>query len=62
MIKIEELKVCATINRAASVKKDKKGASYLSCGVVLPITGKNGETKELFINVCSKPMLHNLPS
>ena len=44
MIKIEELKVCATINRAASVKKDKKGASYLSCGVVLPITGKNGET------------------
>ena len=30
MIKIEELKVCATINRAASVKKDKKGASYLS--------------------------------
>ena len=34
MIKIEELKVCATINRAASVKKDKKGASYLSCGVV----------------------------
>jgi len=51
MIKIEELKVCATINRAASVKKDKKGASYLSCGVVLPITGKNGETKELFINV-----------
>ena len=30
MIKIEELKVCATINRAASVKKNKKGASYQS--------------------------------
>ena len=60
MIKIEELKVCATINRAASVKKDKKGASYLSCGVVLPVTGKNGETKELFINVMMAPSKGNV--
>ena len=60
MIKIEELKVCATINRAASVKKDKKGASYLSCGVVLPITGKSGETKELFINVMMAPSKGNV--
>ena len=60
MIKIEELKVCASINRAASVKKDKKGASYLSCGVVLPIIGKNGETKELFINVMMAPSKGNV--
>jgi len=60
MIKIEELKVCATINRAASVKKDKKGASYLSYGVKLPISGKNGETQELFINVMMAPSKGNV--
>ena len=54
MIK-SNLKVCATINRAASVKKDKKGASYLSYGVQLPVSGKNGETQILVINVMMAP-------
>jgi len=54
MIK-SNLKVCATINRAASVKKDKKGASYLSYGVQLPVSGKNGETQTLVINVMMAP-------
>ena len=54
MIK-SNLKVCATINRAASVKKDKKGASYLSYGVQLPVRGKNGETQTLVINVMMAP-------
>ena len=54
MIK-SNLKVCATINRAASVKKDKKGASYLSYGVQLPVSGKNGETQTLVINVIMAP-------
>ena len=54
MIK-SNLKVCATINRAASVKKDKKGASYLSYGVQLPVSGKNGESQTLVINVMMAP-------
>ena len=54
MIK-SNLKVCATINRAASVKKDKKGASYLSYGVQLPVNGKNGESQTLVINVMMAP-------
>ena len=54
MIK-SDLKVCATINRAASVKKDKKGASYLSYGVQLPVSGKNGESQTLVINVMMAP-------
>ena len=54
MIK-SNLKVCAVINRAASVKKDKKGASYLSYGVQLPVSGKNGETQTLVINVMMAP-------
>ena len=54
MIK-SNLKVCATINRAASVKKDKKGASYLSYGVQLPVSGKNGESQPLVINVMMAP-------
>ena len=54
MIK-SNLKVCAVINRAASVKKDKKGASYLSYGVQLPVSGKNGETQILVINVMMAP-------
>ena len=54
MIKIN-LKVCAVINRAASVKKDKKGASYLSYGVQLPVSGKNGESQTLVINVMMAP-------
>ena len=54
MIK-SNLKVCATINRAASVKKDKKGASYLSYGVQLPVSGKHGETQNLVINVMMAP-------
>ena len=60
MIKIEELKVCATINRAASVKKDKKGASYLSYGVQLPVSGKNGESQTLVINVMMAPSKGNV--
>ena len=60
MIKVVELKVCATINRAASVKKDKKGASYLSYGVQLPISGKNGETQNLVINVMMAPSKGNV--
>ena len=58
MIK-SNLKVCATINRAASVKKDKKGASYLSYGVQLPVSGKNGETQNLVINVMMAPSKGN---
>ena len=58
MIK-SNLKVCATINRAASVKKDKKGASYLSYGVQLPISGKHGETQNLVINVMMAPSKGN---
>jgi hypothetical protein len=54
MIK-SNLKVCAVINRAASVKKDKKGASYLSYGVQLPVSGKNGESQTLVINVMMAP-------
>ena len=54
MIK-SNLKVCAVINRAASVKKDKKGASYLSYGVQLPVSGKNGESQPLVINVMMAP-------
>ena len=54
MIK-SNLKVCATINRAASVKKDKKGASYLSYGVQQPVSGKNGESQPLVINVMMAP-------
>ena len=54
MIK-SNLKVCATINRAASVKKDKKGASYLSYVVQLPVSGKNGESQTLVINVMMAP-------
>ena len=59
MIK-SNLKVCATINRAASVKKDKKGASYLSYGVQLPVSGKNGETQTLVINVMMAPSKGNV--
>ena len=58
MIK-SNLKVCATINRAASVKKDKKGASYLSYGVQLPVSGKNGESQALVINVMMAPSKGN---
>ena len=58
MIK-SNLKVCATINRAASVKKDKKGTSYLSYGVQLPVSGKNGETQNLVINVMMAPSKGN---
>lgn len=59
MIK-SNLKVCATINRAASVKKDKKGASYLSYGVQLPVSGKNGESQTLVINVMMAPSKGNV--
>jgi hypothetical protein len=37
------------------VKKDKKGASYLSYGVQLPVSGKNGESQTLVINVMMAP-------
>ena len=59
MIK-SNLKVCAVINRAASVKKDKKGASYLSYGVQLPVSGKNGESQTLVINVMMAPSKGNV--
>ena len=37
------------------MKKDKKGASYLSYGVQLPVSGKNGESQTLVINVMMAP-------
>lgn len=50
MIKCD-VKVCATINRAASVKNGKEGVKYLSFGVKLPIEGRNGESRDLDIGV-----------
>ena len=50
MIKCD-VKVCATINHAASVKNGKEGVKYLSFGVKLPIEGRNGESRDLDIGV-----------
>lgn len=46
-----EVKVCATISRAASVKESKEGTKCFSFGVKLPVDGRNGETKDLDVGV-----------
>lgn len=50
MIKTD-LFVCAVISRAATVKKHRDGSDFLSFDVKLPVTGRNGEQKDLEINV-----------
>ena len=50
MIKCD-LNVCAVICRAASVKEDKDGNSFLSFHVKLPIEGRDGSSKDLEMSV-----------
>ena len=50
MIK-SEVTVCAAISRSASVKQTKDGQSFVSFGVTIPITGRDGSTANLDISV-----------
>ena len=51
MIKIKLSQFCAVINRAASVKSNKDGVSFLSFGVTYPVEGRDGSKKDLDISV-----------
>lgn len=50
MIKAE-VEVCAKITRAAVVKESSNGTTFLSFGITIPIKGRDGNKKDLFISV-----------
>lgn len=51
MIKCIGLSICAVITRSASVKQGKENQQFVSFGITYPVSGRNGETKNLDISV-----------
>ena len=51
MIKCDVTKLCAVIDRQAQPKKGMDGHSFLSFGVRLPVTGRDGNCADLSISV-----------
>ncbi len=51
MIKCIGLSICAVITRNASVKQGKDNQEFVSFGISYPVSGRNGEAKNLDISV-----------